>query len=66
MYKLEHLDNQQSAGQSAVGKEAKFHYDGHRFLFGSIISSTVKEITKDEDIMVVTTRNSVYTFKEVH
>ena len=60
---LEELDNKSSAGQAFVGKVFSFNYDGFRFYFGSLYSSFVYKIENTEETMVVTTKNSIYTFR---
>ena len=65
MYKLLSIDNEASVGSSFVGLVYEFKYDGVRFYFGRLYSSLVKSIKRSDEELVVTTRNSVYTFKEV-
>lgn len=63
-FKLISVDNESTAGNTVVGKTNIFRFDGKRFYFDCIRSSTVSSLTQCEGDLVVTTRNSVYTFKK--
>jgi len=65
MYKLIELNNENSIGNREIGKNGEFNYNGSVFSFNSIRSSSVKVIVKDDEYMVIITKNSTYKFKEV-
>ena len=62
-FKLVACDNKTSAGMAFVGKEARFSYDGSRFYFSSLYSSRVATISNINGMMLVQTRNTLYTFE---
>ena len=63
--KLISVDNEESVGNMFVGTSNKFTYDGTRFFFGDLYSSTVQCIDRiGDNTIVVVTRNSVYTFED--
>lgn len=64
-YKLVSLNNMLSAGNVSVGKTGKFTFDGKRFTFDVIMSSSVSFIEVKDGKMTVKTRNSVYVFEQV-
>ncbi len=64
MFELISLDNKESKGQSFVGKTHFFKFDGYQVRFGSMTTSRVESIVKNEDgNTVVKTKNSTYIFK---
>ncbi len=62
MFKLISIDNQISKGSREVGKTNEFNYDGNVFHFGSIQSSRVKSIIAHQEVLIVVTQNTLYTF----
>ena len=58
-------NNPRSVGNSFVGQVGLFNYDGTRFYFNSLHSSTVKSITIIETTMTIQTRNTEYVFEAV-
>ena len=65
-FKLVACDNPTSAGAAFVGREARFSYDGTRFYFSSLYSSTVASIRNIDENLFVQTRNTLYTFAPVN
>lgn len=63
-FKLIEVDNKESKGFSFIGVVGKFTYYGKVFYFSNLYSSTVKSITVNEDVMIVVTKNTTYTFKQ--
>ena len=65
LYTLTSLDNPTSAGSAFLGKTFPFRYDGERFYFGALYSSTVSSIEHYEGKLTIITRNTVYKFEKV-
>lgn len=63
-FKLIIVDNESTVGNTVVGKTNTFRFDGTRFYFDSIRSSTVSSITQCDGSLVVITRNTTYTFEK--
>ena len=64
-YQLIDIDNQSSAGAMFIGTKGAVKYDGVRFYFQDLYSSTVSSIEHYDGNLTGTTRNSVYKFKKV-
>ena len=64
MFELIEVSNSETEGNKVIGEVHHFKYDGMRFRFGRITSSTVAYIKKADNILTVITRNSEYTFQE--
>ena len=60
--RLESVDNPTSVGNTFVGKTFDFRYDGTRFYFGSLYSSTVQSTTRTDTGLDIQTRNTLYKF----
>ena len=60
---LESTDNPTSAGNAFIDKTFDFRYDGTRFYFGSLYSSTVQSITRTDTGLDVQTKNTLYKFR---
>ena len=65
MFELIELDNKESFGMNCLNKTGEFSYDGIVFYFDAMRSSRVLSIKRDGSIMIVRTKNSEYTFREV-
>lgn len=63
LYKMVKCSNEQSVGMSAVGKEASLIIKD-RFYFGSLVSSPIKEVTEKDDLILIETKNTSYTFQK--
>lgn len=56
--------NEQSVGIKELGNEGELEIN-KRFYFNSIKSSNIKSIKFKEELIVITTLNTIYTFQEV-
>lgn len=63
-YKLVDVSNMESIGNRQILNTHKFDFDGNVFYFGDIRSSRVRQITIDDDVMIVQTKNSTYRFEK--
>lgn len=55
--------NEESRGVAELGKLGTLEIEG-RFTFSSIISSTIKKIEFKEELILIETKNTIYTFKK--
>ena len=63
-WKLVDLDNKESYGVNHIDDIDFFEFNGSVFYFSGMRSSKVRQITINEDEMIVQTKNSTYTFKK--
>ena len=65
MVTLKHLDSKASDENSFIDQTHDFRYNGLVFYFGKLHSSLVKRISRVDNILIVETKNSTYTFEDV-
>lgn len=64
IYKMIHCSNPGSVGMQYVGVTSPLVLDVI-FRFSDMYSSTIQSVTRTEDEILVITKNTEYTFKEV-
>ena len=62
--KMVECSNIESVGYRELGKEGDLHID-KTFSFNSIRSSSISNITFDEDTIEIKTRNTNYVFQQI-
>ena len=63
-YELINTNNPNSYGNNCIGVVSTFHFDGELFYFDEMRSSKVSSISVYSDLMLVQTKNTLYTFKK--
>ena len=67
LHKMVACDNPDSVGYQYLNAIGVLQHDGvgRSFLFSSMYSSTIKAIKQEDDLTTITTRNTIYIFKDV-
>lgn len=63
-YELISVSNETTYGNNCVGIVSNFNFNGEVFYFDEMKSSKVKSISVSSELMLVQTKNTLYTFKK--